>query len=332
MRSKSAGVVVALAFALLAPIAATAQRPAKMAQIGVLSSHYPPSSPNYLRARFDAFLGGLRELGYVEGQSATIHWRFSSERDDQLPTLAADLVGRKVDVIVTTTTPATIAAQKATRTIPIVMAGLADPVRSGLVASLARPGGNTTGLTQVTGDVYGKRVELFKQAVPGLTRIAVVYNPANRPSVDDWKETDAVARSMGIEVLPVEARESRDIETAFSTMIQGRVHAVVVTADSKYISERTRISMLALRAGLPTMFWTREFAEVGGLMTYGTNVPHLYRRAAAYVDKILKGAKPSDLPVEQPTIFEFVINLKTAKTLSLSIPQSLLIRADEVIK
>jgi putative ABC transport system substrate-binding protein len=331
MRSKSAGVVVALAFAMGAPIAATAQQPVKTAQIGVLSSHYPPSSPHYLRARFDAFLQGLRELGYVEGQSVMIHWRFSSERDDQLPALAAELVRRKVDVIVTTTTPATVAAQRATATIPIVMAALADPVRSGLVTSLARPGGNTTGLTQVTGDVYGKRVELLKQAVPGLTRIAVVYNPANRPSVDDWKETDSAARLIGVEVLPVEARELSDIESAFSMTIKGRVHGVVVTADAKYVSDRTRISMLALQAGLPTVFWTREFAEVGGLMTYGTNVPHLYRRAANYVDKILKGVKPSDLPVEQPTIFEFVINLKTARALSLSIPQSLLTRADEVI-
>ena len=184
----------------------------------------------------------------------------------------------------------------------------------------------------MTGDVYGKRVELLKEAVPGLTRLAVVYNPTNRPSVDDWKETDAAARSIGVEVLPVEARDAGDIDSAFSTIIKGRAHGVVVTADSKYVSERTRISMLALQARLPTMFWTREFAEVGGLMTYGTNVPHLYRRAATYVEKILKGAKPSDLPVEQPTIFELIINLKTAKSLSLTIPQSLFIRADEVLR
>jgi ABC-type uncharacterized transport system substrate-binding protein len=317
---------------MLAPITAAAQQVAKVAQIGILSSHHPPSSPQYLRPRFDAFLQGLRELGYVEGQNIAIEWRFASGRHDMLPTLAAELVQRKVDVIVTTTTPATVAAQQATGTIPIVMAGLADPVRSGLVTSLARPGGNTTGLTQVTGEVYGKRVELFKQAVPRLRRLAVVYNPTNRPSVDDWKETNAAARSMGVEVLPVEARDAGDIENAFSKMIEGRVHGVIVTADAKYVSERALISRLALRAGLPTMFWTREFADVGGLMTYGTNVPHLYRRAAAYADKILKGAKPSDLPVEQPTIFELVINLKTAEALSLTIPQSLLIRADEVLQ
>lgn len=331
-RIASASVATALAFTVLASMSAGAQQPAKLAQIGVLSSHYPPSSPRYLRARFDAFLQGLRELGYVEGQSAVIHWRFSAERDDLLPGLAGDLVQRKVDVIVTTTTPATVAAQRATATIPIVMAALADPVRSGLVASLARPGGNTTGLTQVTGEIYGKRVEALRQAVPGLARLAVVYNPANRPSVDDWKQTEAAARSMGLEVLPVEARELGDLENAFSAMTRGRVHAIVVTADAKYVSERTRISTLALQAGLPTMFWTREFAEVGGLMTYGTNVPYLYRRAATYVDKILKGAKPSDLPVEQPTIFELVVNLKTAKALSLVIPGSLLVRADEVIQ
>jgi putative ABC transport system substrate-binding protein len=317
---------------MLAPITVAAQQVAKVAQIGILSSHFPPSSPKYLRPRFDAFLQGLRELGYVEGHNIAIEWRFASGRDDQLSVLAAELVQRKVDLIVTTTTPATVAAQQASGTIPIVMAGLADPVRSGLVASLARPGGNTTGLTQVTGEVYGKRVEILKQAVPRLTRLAVVYNPTNRPSVDDWKETDAAARSIGVEVLPVETREAGDIDSAFSKMIKGRVDGVVVTADAHYITERTRISTLALRAGLPTMFWTREFADVGGLMTYGTNVPHLYRRAAAYVDKILKGAKPSDLPVEQPTIFELVINLKTANALSLTIPQSLLIRADEVLQ
>jgi putative tryptophan/tyrosine transport system substrate-binding protein len=332
VNSKSVGLAVALAFAMLAPITAAAQPVVKMAHIGILSSHHPPSSPQYLRPRFDAFLQGLRELGYGEGQNIAIEWRFAAGRDDKLPALAAELVQRKVDVIVTTTTPATVAAQQATGTIPIVMAGLADPVRSGLVASLARPGRNTTGLTQVTGEVYGKRVEIFKQAVPGLTRLAVVYNPTNRPSVDDWKETETAARSMGVEVLPVEARDAGEIESAFPKMIKGRVHGVIVTADAQYVSERARMSMLALRAGLPTMFWTREFAEVGGLMTYGTNAPHLYRRAAAYVDKILKGARPSDLPVEQPTIFELVINLKTGKALGLTIPQSVLLRADDVIQ
>ena len=240
MRNTSAGLVVALAVAMLVPIATTAQPVAKVARIGILSSHYPPSSPQYLRPRFEAFLQGLRELGYVEGQNISIDWRFASGRDDQLPALAAELVQRKVDVIVTTTTPATVAAQRATGTIPIVMAGLADPVRSGLVTSLARPGGNTTGLTQITGDIYGKRVELLKEAVPGLTRIAVVYNPTNRPSVDDWKETDAAARSIGVKVLPIAVRDSSDIESAFSTMAKERVHGVVVTADATYISERTR--------------------------------------------------------------------------------------------
>ena len=332
MTRKATGIVVALAVALLAATGAAAQQPSKVPQIGVLSGHYPPSSPNFLRARIDAFLQGLRDLGYVEGQSVAIHWRFSSQQDDQLPGLASDLVSRKVDVIVTTTTPATLAAQRATGTIPIVMAGLADPVRSGLVASLARPGGNVTGLTQVTGEVYGKRLELLKQTIPGLSRVAVVYNPTNRPSVDDWKETEAAARALGVEVLPVEAPSFTALQSAFSTLIRGRVHGVVVTADAHYVSERARISTLALQAGLPTMYWTREFAEVGGLMTYGTNVPHLYRRAATYVDKILKGARPSDLPVEQPTVFDFVVNLKSAKALSLTIPSSVLIRADEIIQ
>ena len=316
---------------MLAPITTAAQQSAKVAQIGILSGQYPPSSPNYQRARFDAFLQGLRELGHVEGQNIAIEWRFASGSDDKLPALAADLVQHKVDVIVTTTTPATLAAQQATRTIPIVMAGLADPVRSGLVKSLARPGGNTTGLTQVTGEVYGKRVEALKQAVPRLTRLAVVYNPTNRASVDDWKVTDAAARSLGMEVLPIEARDSADIANAFSKIV-GRIHGVVVAADARYLSERTRISTLALHAGLPTVFWTSEFAETGGLMSYGTNVPQLYRRTATYVDRILKGAKPSELPVEQPTIFELVINLKTAKALSLTIPQSLLVRADKVLE
>ena len=332
MRFRGISVIVPLALALGAPIAAAGQQPARVAQIGVLSSGFPPSSPQYMRSRFDAFLQGLRERGYDEGQSVTIHWGFASGQDDQLPALAADLVARKVDVIVTTSTPATLVAQRATGVIPIVMTGLADPLRSGLVKSLARPGGNTTGLSQTTAEIYGKRLELLREAVPGLTRVAVLYNPTNRPSVDDWKETDAAARSVRLQVLPVEARDARELEAAVSAMIRERVHGLVVTADQKYVNERVRLASLALQARLPTIFWTREFAQAGGLMTYGPNVAHLYRRAATYVDKILKGAKPSDLPVEQPTIFELLVNLKTARDLGLAIPQSILIRTDELIQ
>jgi putative ABC transport system substrate-binding protein len=325
--------VALFALALLAaPLAVEGQQPTRLVQIGVLSNGFPSSSPQYLRPRFDAFLEGLRALGYVDGQNIVIHWRFTSGRDDQLAGVADELVRLKVDAIVTTGTPPTLAAKRATRTIPIIMAASGDPVGSGLVDSLAHPGGNITGQTLLTAEVYPKRLELLKEAIPEITRVAVLHNPTNPVSLEDATSTQAGGEVLRVKVLPVEARDASELDRAFSAMQTKRVQALVVASDLKYVGQRGRLVELALRAKLPAMFFTREFVEAGGLMSYGPNYVDLYRRAASYVDKILKGAKPADLPVEQPTKFEFVINLKTAKALGLKIPPSVLARADEVIQ
>jgi len=313
---------------LSAPLAAKAQQPGKVARIGVLSfgSATPGSHID------EAFRQQLRELGYVEGQNIVIEYRWAEGRAERLPDLAAELVRLKVDVIVAGGTPPPLAAKHATRTIPIVMAAAGDPVGSGLVASLARPGGNVTGLSTFTPELAGKRLQLLKEVVPGVSRVAVLWNAANPYAVLNMRETEAAAQTLGVQVQSLEVRGPDDFENALPAAIRGRAGALIVVDDPLTFAYRMRIADFAARNRLPAMYGFREFAEAGGLTAFGANLADLYRRAATYVDKILKGAKPSDLPVEQPTKFELVINMKTAKALGLTIPQSLLLRADQVIE
>src|SRR5215831_3033854 len=310
-----------------APFAAEAQPTGRVYRLGYLSSSGTLNSPYA-----EAFRQGLRDLGWVEGQNIVIEFR-SAEEFDRLPALATELVRLKVDVIVATPTPAALAATNATATIPIVGISLTDPVGLRLIPSLARPGGNVTGVSYSVGaDIFGKDLELLREAVPKVRRVAVLSNPDNpsQPLILDNIKT--AARSLGLPLLPVGARGPGDFDGAFATMSRERVGALFVVTDPTYIAHRARLADLATRNRLPSMFTQRADVEAGGLMSYGPSFAAMYRRAAGYVDKILKGAKPSDLPVEQPTKFELVINLKTAKALGLTIPPSLLARADQVIE
>jgi putative tryptophan/tyrosine transport system substrate-binding protein len=283
------------------------------------------------QARIEAFRQGLRDLGYIEGQNLIIEYRYAEGKLDRLPELAAELVRLKVDAIFVQSTPAVQAAKKATTTIPIVSVS-GDPVGLGLVASLARPGGNVTGLANLTSELAGKRLELLKEVVPRISRVAVLWNPDASSSALRMRETDAAAASLGIKLQPVEVRAANDFERAFSALKRERADALFPLR-SPFISNHVkRIVELAAKNRVPGMYDASEFAEAGGLMSYGTMLADLDRRAATYVDKILKGAKPAELPVEQPTKFEFVINLKTAKQIGLTIPPNVLARADKVIK
>ncbi len=321
--------IVALAFGILsAPLAAVAQQPARVPRIGILTLVSASSAPRL----FEAFRQGLREHGYVEGQNLALEHRSPQERTDRLADLAAELVRMKVDVIVTESTPATLAAKRATQTIPIVMAVVGDPVGTGLVASLARPGGNVTGLTGLTPELSGKRLQLLKEAAPKATLVAVIWNPANPASSGLLAETEAAARSLGLQLQPVEARSPGDLNAAFKALTIARPSALIALGDGMLLDNSTRIAEFAVKSRLPAMFPDREFVEAGGLMAYGPNIASNFQRAAAYVDKILKGAKPADLPVEQPTRFILVVNLKTASALGLTLPQSILIQATEVIQ
>jgi putative ABC transport system substrate-binding protein len=315
-------VVIGLA---AAPLAASAQ-PAGVPRIGVLAPT-SCSHPNY-----QALREGLRSLGYVEGQTIIIECRDAVGRYERAVEHAAELVQLKVDVLVTDGLPAARAAKHATKTIPIIMGAVGDPVGGGIVNSLARPGANITGLTLVTAEMNPKRLELLKAAVPGSTRIAVLMNPDNPSTTLARRETEAAARSLGLTLLVVEARDPADVDRAFSEMLKEQARALVVLPDPMLFAQRTRIAVLAAKSQLPAVGEAREFAAAGGLMAYGPRITENFRRAAVYVDKVLKGAKPVDLPVEQPSMFELVINLKTAKALGLTIPQSLLLRADEVIQ
>ena len=314
---------VALALGLLAaPLAAEAQQAAKVARIGYLATNLAASP--HLR---EAFRQGLRDLGYVEGRNVVIEYRDAEGKLERLPALAAELVALKVDVIVAAGTPAALAAKQATRTLPIVFAAAADPVTSGLVTSLARPGGNVTGLSSLAPELVGKRLELLKQAVPGVSRVAVLWQPGalgERTEKDMLKGAEVAARALGVRLQFVEARGPADFDRAFSDMTRARAGALTVLPSTMFFSERRRLVDLAAKNRLPAVYPLREFVDAGGLMSYGPNLADLFRRAATYVDKILKGAKPADLPVEQPTKFELVINLKTAKALGLTIPPSLL--------
>jgi putative ABC transport system substrate-binding protein len=278
----------------------------------------------------EAFQKGLRELGYVEGQNIIVEWRLAEGRLERLPELAAELVRLKVDVIYAPADPYVIAARKATTTIPIVFSVVADPVGRGFVQSLARPGGNITGLSNISRELSAKRLELLKETVAGVSRIEVLTHPA--PIELFWPETEAAGRALGVQLSLQEAREVSDLDGAFAAMRRGGVGAVIEFPHPMFYAQRRRIADLALKHQLPVMSMFRDGVEAGVLMAYGADMGDLNRRAAIYVDKILKGAKPADLPVEQPTRFELVVNLKTAKALGLTIPPSILIRADQVIQ
>ncbi len=320
-------VVLALGI-LAAPLAAEAQQPAKVYRIGILSPG--PISPRM--HLWGAFRQGLRDLGYVEGQNLALIIRSPEQGPEQLPGLAAELVDLKVDVIVTATDPAVRVAKEATKAIPIVMANTADPVESGLVSSLARPGANITGLSLISPELAGKRLELLREVVPKVSRVGVLL-PSPSPSITpQMKQAEVAARSLGMQLQGLEVRTPNDFERAFQAAIRARAGALLTLDSALLYTHRTRIVDLAAKNRLPAMYGLTGFAEAGGLMSYGANLVHMYRRAATFVDKILKGAKPADLPVEQPTRFELVINLKTAKALGLTIPQSVLVRADQVIR
>jgi putative ABC transport system substrate-binding protein len=314
-----------LACGLLAvPLTAAAQQAGKVYRIGYLG----PGSGSTLPAALDAFRQQLRQLGYVEGQNLTIEYRWAADNDEQLPRFAADLVRLKVDVIVVEGhTPAIQAAKNATSTIPIVMGVSGDPVKMG--QSLARPGGNVTGLSILA--LAPKRLELLKEAVPKLKHVAVLWNAANPVKVLDWRETQAAARALGLKLQSLEVRGPTDFQGAFDYASTDRADALVVLADGLINSHQRKILDFAATRRLPAMYPNREFVDEGGLMSYAPSFTDLFRRAAVYVDRILKGAKPVDLPVARPEKFELVINLKTTKVLGLTIPQSLLLRADQVI-
>jgi putative ABC transport system substrate-binding protein len=317
---------------LAAPLAAEAQQPTKIARIGYLSPNLATSP--HLR---EAFRQGLRDLGYVEGRNLVIEYRDAEGRFERIPALAAELVALKVDVIVTEggNTAVPVAAKQATRTLPIVFASASDPVASGLVTSLARPGDNVTGLSSFTTELVGKRLELLTQSVPGVGQIAVLWLPGalgERTDKEMLTGAEVAARGLGVRLQFVEARAPADFDRAFSDMTRARAGALTLLPSNLFRREHRRLLDLAARHRLPAVYPWRDFVDAGGLMSYGASLTDSSRRAATYVDKILKGAKPGDLPVEQPTKFELVINLKTARTLALTIPPSVLSRADQVIE
>ena len=312
---------------LALPFAAVAQQAGKVPRIGFLFYGSPGPSPE-----IDAFRLGLSELGYVEGQNITIEYRFASGRVERLPELAAELVRLKPDVIVTPGTPASVAAKQATSAIPIVFAGVADAVGSGLVVNFARPGGNITWLTGISAELGGKRLELLKEVAPKASRVAVLYNPADRSNVLVLKELQESAPALRLTLQPLGVRGPGEFEGAFVAMSRKRAHALFGAAGILTTENRKAIVDLAAKSRIPAMWGERQFVEAGGLMSYAVNFYDQVRRAATYVDKILKGAKPTDLPVEQPTKFELVINLKAAKALGLNIAPSLLQRADQLIQ
>jgi putative tryptophan/tyrosine transport system substrate-binding protein len=314
---------------LAAPLAAEAQQTGKLARVGLLSDEPPTSN---VMSSGEPFEKGLRGLGYIAGKNIVIEYRSSEGRQDRLPGLAADLVRLKVDVIVTVGTPAARAAVNASKTIPIVFARIADPVALGLVSGLGRPGGNSTGVSVVTTQLAAKRLEILKAALPRLARVGVLWNPNYPPTAPELKEIQEAARSLKVHVQAVALQDLKDLERVISTMKADHLDALTLVPNPLLYEQPARVTDLLASSGLPTMFWRAEWVEAGGLMSYGPSYADMYRRAATYVDKILKGAKPADLPVEQPTTFELVLNLKTAKALGLTVPPSFLQRADQVIE
>jgi ABC-type uncharacterized transport system substrate-binding protein len=309
------------------PLAARAQQAAKLPTIGLMGANNPSVESRWVTA----FVQRLRELGWIEGRTVAIEYRWAEGRAERAAEIAAELVRLKVDVIVTYSTTPALAAKQATSVIPIVLATSGDPVGTGLVASLVRPGGNITGLSIQQTDVAAKRLELLRELIPGLRRVAILANVGSPNAVLDMREVQTAASTLGLEVTPFEIRRAEDIAPKFDTL-KGNAEALYVCTDPLVVTNRTRINTLALAARLPTMHSFREHVEAGGLMSYGASFPDLWRRAADLVDKILHGTKPSDIPVEQPTKFDLIINLTTAKALGLTIPESFLLRADEVIE
>jgi putative tryptophan/tyrosine transport system substrate-binding protein len=310
------------------PLAASAQQPGRLPTIGFLGE----STPSGQREWVAAFEQRLRELGWIRGRDVAIEYRWAEGRNERFADIVADVIRLKVDVIVTQGTPSVLAAKEATSIIPIVFSIAGNPVANGLVASLNRPGGNVTGLTNQTADLAGKRLELLREVVPSLRRLAIMANVDNPSVMLDVGEVRAAARALGLEVATLEIRRAEDIASAIDASIQGRAEALYVAGDPLVTTNRNRLSILAVGARLPTIHGNRENVEAGGLMSYGPNLPDLHRRAAEFVDKILRGTKPGDIPVEQPTKFDFVVNLITAKALGLEVPPTLLARADEVIE
>jgi ABC-type uncharacterized transport system substrate-binding protein len=322
-----------LVYALLALILTTihhaqAQQLTKVPRIGYLSG----SSPSAIAARIELFRQGLRELGYVEGKNILIEWRFAEGKLDRLPELSAELVRVKVDIIVSAGPQVTRPAKEATSTIPIVMVFDNDPVGNGFVASLARPGGNITGLSNLAPELSGKQLELLKEIVPRLSRVAVLGNSTEPGYAQVSKEMELAAGALGVKLQYLDILGTKDIEIAFRAAGKGRAEAVLVLANPVATIHRTQLVEMAVKSRLPAIYYRSDFVEAGGLMSYGASIADLDRRAATYVDKIVKGAKPADLPVEQPTKFEFIINLKAAKQIGLTIPPNVLARADKVIR
>jgi putative ABC transport system substrate-binding protein len=326
---KWAGIfAIALTFAMCR-VVAEAQQPKKVPRIGYLSV----SSLSVMADRIEAFRQGLRELGYVEGKDIVIEWRYGEEKPDRVSDLATELVRLKVDVIVSGGNSATQAAKKATNTIPIVMTQASDPVASGFVASLARPGGNVSGLSRLAPEISGKRLELLKEIVPKLSRLAVLGTSTSPGNAQELREVELAAGALGVKLQSLDVLAPKDIETAFRTAAKERSDAVLMNVSGALMNfQRKGIAELALKSRLPVTYESARSVEAGGLMSYGVNLLDLDRRAASYVDKILKGIKPADLPVEQPKKFEFVINLKAAKQIGLTIPPNVLARADRVIR
>ena len=304
------------------PLAARAQQPAKIPRIGIIDD-----SPIW-----NAFRHGLRDLGYLEGQNIVFDYRYAGGLPDRLAWVAVELIHRPVDLIATFGTPPTLAAKQATTTIPIVMMGVGDPVGSGLVSSLARPGGNITGNTILGPEVAGKRLQLLKEVIPSLSRVVFLWNPDNASHPAQLAELRVAVEALGIKLLPVPVRSSDEFDNAFAAMMRERPDAFLMTNDPFHQLSIGRIIDFLANNRLPGMFVTREVTVAGGLLSYGASLPDLFRRGAVYVHKILQGTKPADLPIEQPVKFELVVNLKTAKAMGLSIPESFLLRADETIE
>jgi len=330
MRRSAIGLMLALAL-VVASLATEAQQPKNVHRIGTLSALGTTPGRNPV---VEAFLEGMRALGYVEGQHFVLEYRGAEGQFEGFPDLAAELVRLKVEVIVAQGTPAALAAKHATTTIPIVMVGVGDPVGSGLVASLARPGGNITGLSNLSPELVRKQLEFLKDVRPTVSRVAVLWNPANPASHLMVRAADVAAQALGVQLHLVEARGRGPdaFDSAFAAMTNAHADALLVLADNIFFEHRRRLAELAAMSHLPTMYQGREHVEAGGLISYAASVPDVWRHGATYVDKILKGAKPADLPVEQPTRFELVINLKTAQALGITMPPSLLLLADEVIR
>jgi len=329
MLRRTIGFLVTLALGFpVVPLAAVAPPPTHVYRIGVLSAlGTTPRDP-----LVEPFLEGMRALGYVEGQNLVLEYRGADGQYERFPALVAELVRLPVDVIVTGVTPAALAAKQATTTIPIVMAGIGDPVGSGLVASLAQPGGNVTGMSVLQPEVPRKQLEILKDVLPTVSRVAILWNPANPSAPLQVRAAEEAAQALGVQVHLVEARGPEAFDSAFAAMTSAHAGALLVLPDPMFRLYRSRLAELAATSRLPTMHNQREYVEAGGLLGYGASRADVLRRAATYVDKILKGAKPADLPVEQPTAFELVINLKTAQVLGLTIPPALLSRADEVLR